>query len=129
MIIPVGAKVFIVDDDEAVRDSLQAMLESEGLEVELFENGEEFLRIFNPQNTGCLLLDLNMPKVSGQEILENMAERKLQIPVIVITSVSDDRLKSRALAAGARTLLEKPLEHGRLLDAINQVMGDAAQPS
>ncbi len=129
MTAPGGARVFIVDDDEAVRDSLRAMLESEGLEVEEFADGEEFLRLFDPRDTGCVLLDLNMPEVSGHEVLESMAERNIQIPVIVITSVSDDRLKSRALAAGARTLLEKPLEHERLLDTINQVMGDSSHPS
>ena len=120
---PGAAKVFIVDDDEAVRDSLKAVLESEGLQVEVFGNGEEFLRAVDRQDTGCVLLDLNMPKVSGQQVLESMAQRKLQIPVIVITSVSDDRLKSRALAVGARTLLEKPLERDRLLGEISQVMG------
>jgi len=122
MTVPAGSKVFIVDDDEAVRDSLQAMLESEGMDVEAYADGGEFLEVLDPEKIGCLLLDLNMPKVSGQDVLEDLARRGMEIPVIVITGVSDERLRSRALAAGAKTLLEKPLEHGQLLDTINQVI-------
>ena len=120
MYVSVQSKVFIVDDDDGVRDGLKAMLESEDISVEVYANGREFLDSYEPSHGGCLLLDLNMPVMSGQQVLDALARKGATLPVIIITSVDDPRVKAHALQAGAVEVLEKPLDHGKLLDAIQR---------
>ena len=123
MTTSVQPKIFIVDDDDGVRDGLKAMLESEYQSVEVYANGRDFLDAYRPSRRGCLLLDLNMPVMSGQQVLDALAQKKATLPVIVITSVDDQKVKNRALQAGAVDVLEKPFDHGKLLDAIQRAMG------
>ena len=123
MYVSVQSKIFIVDDDDGVREGLKAMLESEDLSVEVYANGREFLDSYEPSHGGCLLLDLNMPVMSGQQVLDALARKGATLPVIIITSVDDPRVKAHALQAGAVEVLEKPLDHGKLLDAIQRAMG------
>lgn len=122
MNVSVQSKVFIVDDDYAVRDGLKAMLESEDQCVEVYANGRDFLDSYDPSRGGCLLLDLNMPFMSGQQVLDALALKGATLPVIVITSVDDPKVKAHALQAGAVEVLEKPLDHRELLDAIQRAM-------
>lgn len=123
MYVSVQSKVFIVDDDDGVRDGLKAMLESEDISVEVYANGRDFLDSYEPSHGGCLLLDLNMPVMSGQQVLDALARKGATLPVIIITSVDDPRVKAHTLQAGAVEVLEKPLDHCKLLDAIQRAMG------
>ena len=91
----VQSKVFIVDDDEGVRDGLKAMLESEDQNVEVYANGRDFLDSYDPSHGGCLLLDLNMPVMSGQQVLDALARKGAALPVIIITSVDDPKVKAQ----------------------------------
>ena len=117
------SKVFIVDDDGGVRDGLKAMLESEDQAVEVYANGRDFLDSYDPSRGGCLLLDLNMPVMSGQQVLDALARKGATLPVIIITSVDAPKVEARALQSGAVEVLEKPLDHRVLLDAIQRAMG------
>ncbi len=123
MNVSVQSKVFIVDDDDGVRDGLKAMLESEELNVEVYANGRDFLDSYDPSRQGCLLLDLNMPVMSGQRVLDALALKGAALPVIIITSVDDPKVKAHALQAGAVEVLEKPLDHRKLLGAIQRALG------
>jgi len=121
--ISAQSMVFIVDDDDGVRDGLKAMLESEDQAVEVYANGRDFLDSYDSSRGGCLLLDLNMPVMSGQQVLDALAQKGAPLPVIIITSVDDPKVKARALKAGAVEVLEKPFDHRKLLDAIQRAMG------
>jgi len=116
------SKIFIVDDDESIRDSLTTLLKSEGWEVDAFENGHDFLEAYAPIKGGCLLLDLNMPIMSGHEVIKALNAKGYKIPVIVITSVEDTRIKSRLLNLGVTEVITKPLNHELLFETINQVI-------
>lgn len=122
MNVSAQSKVFIVDDDDGVRDGLKAMLESEDQNVEVYANGGDFLDSYDPSSGGCLVLDLNMPVMSGQQVLDALALKGATLPVIIITSIDDPKVKAHALQAGAVEVLEKPLDHRKLLDAIHGAM-------
>lgn len=122
MSVSIQSTVFIVDDDDGVRDGLKAMLESEDQSVEVYANGRDFLNSYDPSHGGCLLLDLNMPVMSGQQVLDALALEKATLPVIVITSVDDPKVTAHALQAGAVEVLAKPLDHQQLLNAIQRAL-------
>lgn len=122
MNVSAQSKVFIVDDDDGVRDGLKAMLESEDQNVEVYANGGDFLDSYDPSRGGCLVLDLNMPVMSGQQVLDALALKGATLPVIIITSIDDPKVKAHALQAGAVEVLEKPLDHRKLLDVIRDVI-------
>jgi two-component system, LuxR family, response regulator FixJ len=113
-------KVYVIDDDEAVRDSMRALLESFAIDVSDYPSAGDFLaRVSGPTN-GCMLLDLHMPEMSGLELLELMRRRGWDLPVIVITGRSDDLLKERALRAGVVAVLDKPVDESTLMNALNR---------
>jgi two-component system, LuxR family, response regulator FixJ len=109
--------VHIVDDDDAVRDSMRALLESYGVEVDTYGSAGEFLR-HDLVLSGCLLLDLHMPGISGLELLNVLRSRNSQLPIIAMTGRSDAALKERVVRAGALTLLEKPVPDETLLSSL-----------
>jgi two-component system, LuxR family, response regulator FixJ len=111
--------IYIVDDDEAVRDSLRALLESCDFEVQDFGSAMEFLARKNATRGDCLLLDLHMPQVDGLSLLEKMRAAGSQLPTVVITGRSDPVLKQRVLQSGAFALFDKPLAEDALLKAID----------
>lgn len=110
--------VHVVDDDEAVRDSMRALLESYGIEVYAYASAREFLVADPAQPGGCVLVDLHMPGMGGLELLEALQAQGSRIPVIAITGRSDSMLKERATRAGAVTLLEKPVSDEALLSTL-----------
>jgi len=110
--------VHVVDDDEAVRDSMRALLESYGIEVQAYASAREFLVAGPAQRRGCVLVDLHMPGMGGLELLEALKAQGSRIPVIAITGRSDSILKERATRAGAVTLLEKPVPDEALLSTL-----------
>jgi FixJ family two-component response regulator len=102
--------VYIVDDDENVRDSARALLESYDLTVEDFGSARAFLDGFEVGRRGCVLLDVNMPDMSGLELLELLRVRQVGIPVIIVTALKDRDIQERARLAGAFAFFEKPVD-------------------
>jgi two-component system, LuxR family, response regulator FixJ len=114
--------VYVVEDDDAVRDSLAALLEPEGFFIKTYSSADRFLndldRIPHGRDQGCLLLDLHMPGKSGHELLSVLAVRDCHLPVIVMTGNADDRIKKQLLARGAVAVLGKPADADQLIDTI-----------
>lgn len=102
--------IYIVDDDDSVRDSARALLESYDHIVEDFASARDMLATFEELKDGCLLLDLNMPEMGGIELLELLRSRGDTIPVIVVTAQNDSGVLDRARRAGAYAVLEKPVD-------------------
>jgi FixJ family two-component response regulator len=114
--------VFIVDDDAAVRDSIQELLESVGLRAESYASGQAFLDNLQPQRPGCLVLDVRMAGMGGLVLQEKLNELGAGIPVIIITGHGDVPMAVRALKAGAVDFVQKPYRDQLLLDSINNAL-------
>ena len=119
--------VFIVDDDDALRDSLRALLESAHLRVEDFNSAAKFLNAYAPARGGCLLADVRMPDMDGLALLGEIARRQLSVPVIIMTGHGDIPLAVRAMRAGAVDFIEKPFDDERLLASLRQALEVARQ--
>ncbi len=115
-------RVHIVDDDEAMRDSLKWLLESRGLEVELYSSGEAFLRAYNIDFCGCLVLDVRMPGIGGLELYEGLRARGSTLPVVFITGHGDVPMAVSALKKGAADFIEKPFNDQEMLRLIEACM-------
>jgi RNA polymerase sigma factor (sigma-70 family) len=115
-------KVHIVDDDEAMRDSLKWLLESRGLKVELYSSAEVFLRAFNSGFCGCLVLDVRMPGMSGLDLHEQLQAHSSTLPVIFITGHGDVPMAVSALKKGAADFIEKPFNDQDMLSLIESCM-------
>ena len=110
--------ISVVDDDESLRRSLSNLLRSVGFGVETFASAEEFLRSAQPENTGCLVLDLQMTGMSGLDLLRQLAVRDSRIRVVILTAHGDEETRRRSLQAGAVAFLDKPFHSDALLDAV-----------
>jgi len=110
--------VFVVDDDFGVRRAIKRLLESVGLQVELFESARQFLQARRPEVPSCLVLDIRLPGISGLDIQQELVETEVHIPVIFITAHGDIPMTVRAMKAGAVEFLTKPFRDQDLLDAI-----------
>ena len=119
---PAGAErpiVFVVDDDASMRDALEDLIRSVGLEVQLFGSPQEFLQARLPQDTpGCLVLDVRLPGQSGLDFQRGLAGAGIELPVVFITGHGDIPMSVRAMKAGAVEFLTKPFRDQDLLDAI-----------
>ena len=122
---PSRTKVFVVDDDEAVRDSLKVLLEVHGIEVEDYQSVSEFACNYRRPPRGVLILDQHLPVLTGVDFLCSPAGRELGIPVILITGRGDAALELRARQAGAAAYLQKPVSERVLLATVAQLTGDA----
>jgi two-component system, LuxR family, response regulator FixJ len=124
-VAPSVSIVAVVDDDEAVRDSLKALLESYAYDVRDFTSPEEFLRAGHPAADGvvCLILDLHMPGMGGVAFLELLRRRGSRLPVIVITGRTDSLLRKRVESAGVVAMLEKPVDDEILLATLTRSIG------
>ena len=111
--------IAIVDDDDALRNSLDNLLRSVGFRVHGFASAEAFLRSDQARETACLILDVRMPGMNGLELQRQMVAANWQIPIIFITGHADDEARARALAAGAVAFLYKPCREDDLLHAID----------
>jgi FixJ family two-component response regulator len=111
-------RVFVVDDDGAVRQSLQSLLRSVGLEVEVFGSASEFLASKIPNGPSCLVLDVRLPEMSGLDFQAELARAKIMIPIIFITGHGDIPMTVRAMKGGAVEFLPKPFREQDLLDAV-----------
>ena len=114
--------MFVVDDDQAMRNSLKWLIESVGVPVESFSSADEFLAQYQTGRAGCLVLDVRMPGMSGLELLEHLAERHVHIPAVIITGHGDVPMAVRAMKSGAIDFIEKPFNDEALLDAIQRAM-------
>lgn len=110
--------VFVVDDDQAMRSSLEWLIESVGMKVETYASADEFLDSYYPGRAGCLLLDVRMPGMSGLELQAYLAKEQIKIPVIIITGHGDVGMAVRAMKAGAVDFIEKPFHDEDLLASI-----------
>ena len=111
--------VFVVDDDEAVRDSIQELVESVGLQAEGYDSALAFLDAFESQRPGCLVLDVRMAEMSGLVLQERLNELKASIPVILLTGHGDVPMAVQAMRSGAVDFIQKPYREQALLDSIN----------
>ena len=118
--------VYVVDDDDAVRDSLRALLESCDFNVKDFSSAREFLIARREGHGDCLLLDLHMPQLDGIFVLAQMRAEGSGLPAIIITGRSDPALKQRALQNGAFALFDKPVPEDALLKAIDCAIASRA---
>jgi FixJ family two-component response regulator len=114
--------VFIVDDDEAMRDSLAWLLESNGLHVKTFESGEFFLDAYREDMAGCLVLDVRMPGMSGLELHERLQGLRATLPIIFVTGHGDVPMAVSALKKGAADFIEKPFNDKEILRLIEQCL-------
>ncbi len=121
--------IYIVDDDDAVRDSLRALLESCDFTVHDFGSAMEFLAARPASHGDCLLLDLHMPQFDGIFLLEWMRAEESGLPAIVITGRSDPVLQQRALHCGAFAFFDKPVPEDALLNAITRAIASHAPAS
>lgn len=122
--MPVGKKaVAVVDDDEAVLDATSSFLEALGYDARAFNSGEAFLAAMAGSDVSCLLTDVNMPGISGIELQDRVREQRPALPVIMMTALTDDALRRRALAGGARDLLRKPLVADELIRCLEETIG------
>jgi FixJ family two-component response regulator len=118
----VTATVFVVDDDPAMRESLAFLVGSVGLHVESFADARDFLARYDAVRPGCLVLDVRMPGMSGLELQERLAERKIDLPIIMITGFGDVPMAVRALKLGAVDFNEKPFTDQEILDRIHEAI-------
>ena len=114
--------VFIVDDDQAIRTSLKWLIESVSMEVETFESADAFINSYYPGRSGCLLLDVRMPGMSGLELQEYLRVNQIAIPVIIITGHGDVPMAVRAMKSGAVDFIEKPFNDELLLESIRHAL-------
>lgn len=115
-------RVFIVDDDAAVRQAVTLLVQSLGLRAQAYASAEAFLEAYDPSSDGCLVLDLHMPGMNGVELQQELTARGVRIPVIVITAYKDDPLTVRAQESGALTVLYKPFKRDVLLRSIESAL-------
>ncbi len=111
--------VFIVDDEEEIRESLKMLIESVGLEVEMYDSAQAYLEHFDSTRFGCLILDIRMKGMSGLTLQDTLNKKSLYPPIIIITGHGDVPMAVRAVKAGACDFLEKPFNEQRLLDSIH----------
>ena len=114
--------VYIVDDDEGMREALAALLRSAGLRVRAFASASDFVKAPLVDAPGCLVLDIRMPGLSGLDLQRGLAERDIHIPIIFITGHADVPMAVRAMKAGAAEFLTKPFGDQDLLDAVRQAV-------
>ena len=116
------AMVFVVDDDAPMRKSLENLIRSVGLRVEVFASAREFLRSQRPDVPSCLVLDVRLPGLSGLDLQRQTSNPRMEIPIVFITGHGDIPMSVRAIKAGAVEFLAKPFREQDLLDAIQQAL-------
>lgn len=120
--------IYVVDDDEAVRDSLSLLLEVRGYTVRSFASATEFLAAVPSLRPGCLIADIRMPEMDGLELQQRLIERALPFPLIVITGHGDVPLAVRAMKAGAIDFIEKPFAAETILDSTAAGLARLGEP-
>ena len=114
--------IHVVDDDEALRDSMTWMLEGNNYKVATYESAEAFLRVISPAMAGCVVLDVRMPGMNGLELFEELGRRRCTLPVVFITGHGDVPMAVSALKKGAVDFIEKPFSEADMLRLIEQCL-------
>jgi FixJ family two-component response regulator len=117
-----GPIVAIVDDDKAVGNAIEVLMRSIGLAAQAFSSGEEFLRSPELSRTGCLVVDFDMPRMSGLDLHNNLSLLGKEIPTVLITAYPSDEIRARALQAGVICFLPKPFDESDLLNCIRTAL-------
>ncbi len=125
-VAPQAATVFIVDDDEAVRDSLRWLLEANGYRVRCYDSGERFLAELDPAMVGVIVLDVRMPGMSGLELQERLIARRSTLPIIFVTGHGDVPMAVNTMKKGAVDFLEKPFNEAELRGLIARMLQQAS---
>jgi FixJ family two-component response regulator len=116
--------IYIVDDEESVRKGLSRLLRSMGMPSREFASAEQFLTELDPQQKGCVLLDITMPRLTGLQLQNELKTRKIKLPIIAVSANDDADTSSQARQLGAQFFLRKPVDDQALLDAIRWVLSD-----
>lgn len=114
--------VFIVDDDEGVRDGLSLLLATVGQSCELYESAYQFLAAYNKDKSGCLVLDIRMPRMTGLDLQGRLMEMGSELPIIFITGHGDIPMAVEAMRRGALDFIRKPFREHDLIDRINEAL-------
>jgi FixJ family two-component response regulator len=117
--------IAIVDDDQAVGNAIEVLMRSIGLVARAFSSGEEFLRSSELSRTGCLIVDFDMPSMSGLDLHNDLSRRGKEIPTVLITAYPSDDIRVRALQAGVICYLPKPFDESDLLNCIQTALDRA----
>jgi FixJ family two-component response regulator len=124
-LIPKKGTVYVVDDDEAVRDSLQWLLEGKDYRVRCFESAESFLARFDPREVACLIADIRMDGMSGLELQDKLLERKSPLPIVFITGHGDVPMAVNSMKKGALDFIEKPFKEDALVSLVERMLDEA----
>ena len=119
--------IFVVDDDAAVRDSLELLMGSVGRRVETFASAADFLEQFDSESSGVILLDVRMPGMSGIQLHQTLMERRVTLPVIILTAHADVPMAVRAMRSGVFDFIEKPCNEQVLLERVGKALESAAE--
>lgn len=122
-----SSTIFIVDDDEAVRDSLRWLLEANGYRVKSFSGGEQFLEAYDPEQVGVLIADVRMPGMSGLELQEALIARQAPLPIVFITGHGDVPMAVSTIKKGAIDFLEKPFNETDLRNIVARMLEQATE--
>jgi two-component system CheB/CheR fusion protein len=117
--------IYVVDDDQQIREALREALERNGWVVEDFESCESFLGSYRPGGLGCLLLDAYLPEMSGVDLLKHLMEGRNHLPVIIITGAADVTMAVEAMRTGAVDFLQKPISHDELIGCVTRALEQA----
>jgi len=119
--------IFIIDDDEAIRDSLDALLSVEGYQTKSFASGEAFLAACTPGCRGCALLDVRLPGIDGLSLQQKLVDTGIHLPVIIMTGYGDVPMAVQAMKAGAVDFIEKPFDDVFLMASVHRALELATQ--
>lgn len=119
--------VYIVDDDEAIRDALGWLFQSRGVTAECFSSAEDFMAAWSPGCSGCLVLDIRMAGMTGLELFDRLCEMGAKLPVIFLTGHGDVPMAVSALKKGARDFVEKPFNDNELVDKVIEALAWESQ--
>ena len=114
------SRIYLVDDDDAIRRSASFMLRTAGYRVDIFNSGDDFLKALRELEPGCVLLDVRMPGSSGLDVQDALNARGVTMPVIIMTGHGDVPIAVAAMKAGAVDFIEKPFEKSALVDALEK---------
>jgi FixJ family two-component response regulator len=118
-----AAVVAVIDDDDDVGDVLRGLLETVGYQVETYRSGSQFLADASPERVACLVVDQNMPRMTGLDMVAQLVDRGIAIPTLLITGSNDAEIARQASSLGVMTVLEKPMSHHELLRFVSFSVG------
>ena len=126
-LIPKKGTVYVVDDDEAVRDSLQWLLEGKDYRVRCFDSAESFLARYDPREVACLIVDIRMGGMTGLELQDRLVERKSPLPIVFITGHGDVPMAVNTMKKGALDFIQKPFNEAELLPLVERMLDHARE--